>query len=265
MSGKLIAEAFAGDETAFVAYVAAGDPDFDRCLDVVDVLVESGIDVLELGMPFSDPLADGRANQLASERALAAGMTPWRVLELAREIRGRHPSLPQVMFTYLNPIAHCGDFKVFCRTAADSGIDAMLPLDLPPEEGGEYRAAIDEASVSVVSLVAPNTAPDRIPILAANANAFIYYVCREGVTGERGDFASGVSEKVAEIRRATTLPIVVGFGISTPDHVRAAAATGVDGVVVGSAIVRKVEAIANGEGTLEDLRTFVSGLTAAAH
>jgi tryptophan synthase alpha chain len=245
---------------AFVAYVAAGDPDYETSLKIVDTLVEAGIDILELGVPFSDPLADGEANQLAATRAIESGMTPVKVIEMVKDIRERHPELPIVFFTYLNPVAYSGDFGDFCQRAAATGVNSLLPLDLPPEESADYRKSIDDSGLKLVSLIAPTTREDRIPLLAKNAGSFIYYVCREGVTGERKEFATGVDEKVALIKKYTDLPVVVGFGISTPEHIKAAAACGVDGVVVGSAIVRKVEALSKGKGSLEDIGDFVRSL-----
>jgi tryptophan synthase alpha chain len=242
---------------AFVAYITAGDPDFETSIKVADTLAEAGVDILELGVPFSDPLADGEANQLASERALKSGMTSIKVLDEAREIRKKHKDLPIVLFTYMNPIAYSGDFRKFCSRAVASGVDAILPLDLPPEEDSEFRKIIDQSGLRVVSLIAPTTPKDRIKILAERAGAFIYYVSREGVTGEGNSFSANFAETIAEIKKHTDLPVVVGFGISTPEHVKAASSTGVDGVVVGSAIVRKVEALANGKGTLKQIKDFV--------
>jgi tryptophan synthase alpha chain len=260
----LISKAFerckAENRAAFVTYVTAGDPDYNTSLELVDSLVKAGIDILEFGVPFSDPLADGEANQLAAARALESGMTPWKVLDLCAEVRKKHPELPIVLFTYLNPVAYSGDFEKFCAKAVESGVNAYLPLDMPPEEASDYRDAIDRAGVKIVSLVAPTTREDRIEVLAKNSNAFIYYVCQEGVTGERTEFASGVSEKIAAIKDKTSLPVVVGFGISTPEHMKAAAATGVEGVVVGSAIVRKVEALSKKEGGIDDIYKFVKSL-----
>lgn len=252
--------AAAQKRAAFVAYVTAGDPDFETSLKVIDNLVKAGIDILELGVPFSDPLADGEANQLAAVRALNSGMTSTKVLDLAAEIRKKYRGLPIVLFTYMNPVAYGGDYKAFCSKAALSGVDAVLPLDMPPEEAGDYRKELDDAGLKIVSLVAPTSDEKRIRILAKHANAFIYYVCREGVTGERKDFAEGVDARVALIKKHTKLPVVVGFGIATPEHIKAAAGSGVDGVVVGSAIVRKVEALSQGKGTLEDIYAFVKNL-----
>ena len=254
---------------AFVAYIAAGDPDFETSLSVVDALVAGGVDILELGVPFSDPLADGEANQLAASRAIASGITTIDVLRLAREIRGKHENLPLVLFTYLNPVAYSSelDFEEFCGSAVNSGIDAMLLLDLPPEErsrewkpGRTYDNSIKAAKLPLVALVAPTTNDERLPALLDSADAFVYYVSKEGVTGEGDEFSAGFSEKIEKIKTYTTLPVVVGFGISKPEHVRAALSTGVDGVVVGSAIVRKVEALSKGEGTLDELESFVSSM-----
>ena len=248
---------------ALVAYITAGDPDYKRGLAVADAVIEGGADIVELGVPFSDPLADGEANQLAAQRALESGMTPWKVLEMAKEIKTKHPEVPLVLFTYLNPIAYSGGLGKFCKAAIANGIDAVLPLDLPPEEFPEYEKDIASAGVKTVMLIAPTSGEERIKSLCANAGAFIYYVCREGVTGERKEFASGVDERIKLIRKYTKLPVVVGFGIASPEHVKAAAASGVDGVVVGSAIVRRVEALADGKGSLEQIKDFVSSLRQA--
>jgi len=260
---------------AFVAYITAGDPDFDTSLKVAAMLASSGVDMLELGVPFSDPLADGEANQLAAARALRSGMTPMRVLDLARGIRAECPELPLVLFTYLNPVANLAEtaFPEFCRLAFDAGVDAILPLDLPPEEAERacspeegapsYRDAIRDAGLKLVSLVAPNTPDSRIPVLTDTADAFIYLISREGVTGEGDSFSADFADRLAVTRGNTDLPIVVGFGISKPEHVASAAATGVDGVVVGSAIVRRVEALAEGRGTLDELGVWISSMTAA--
>jgi len=257
----------------FVAYIAAGDPTFEQSLKIVDTLVEAGIDILELGVPFSDPLADGEANQLAAERALNSGMTPHKVLDLSCEIRKKHPDLPLVLFTYINPIAYSSEtsFDSFCKQAVEAGIDAMLPLDLPPEERNRewkdsetYNDTFSASGLPLVTLIAPTTPYERIPLLTSTADSFIYYVSKEGVTGEGSSFSAEFADNISKIRESTNLPIVVGFGISTPEHVKAAIETGVDGVVVGSAIVRKVEELANGTASIDDIRQFVVSMTDAA-
>ena len=258
------------NKKAFVAYITAGDPDYDTSLEVVDVLVDSGIDILELGIPFSDPLADGTANQLAADRALKSGMTSLKVLEFAADIRKKHPQLPLVLFTYMNPVAYLKDisFEEFCTKAVDAGINAILPLDLPPEElnsecgDNTYKKALENSGLMNVVLVAPTTTKERLKNLKNNQSVFVYYVSREGVTGEGKSFINNLNKKIKDIKEICNLPVVVGFGISTPDHVKIASED-VDGVVVGSAIVRKIEAIANNSATLQDLKSFVSSMTKA--
>ncbi len=248
---------------ALVAYVAAGDPDFDSSIKVVDSLVEGGIDILELGIPFSDPLADGIVNQLAAQRALDSGMTPTKVLQLIRVVRGKYPDLPIVIYTYLNLVACARVFRDFCNEAVECGADALLLLDLLPDDGKEYKKVADECGIGLVSLVAPTTPESRLETICSFATGFIYYVSQEGVTGERNEFASGVAEQVKAIKSHTDLPVVVGFGISKPEHVKAAVSSGVDGVVVGSAIVKRVESYAKNEGTVDDIKQFVSTLSSA--
>jgi tryptophan synthase alpha chain len=264
MKKQLIENAFARcrkeGRAAFVVYITAGDPNYADSLKVADMVAKSGADILELGMPFSDPLADGEANQNSAARALASGINSSKVLDLIKELKELHPELPVVLYTYLNPVAYSGDFAAFCKRAAASGIDALLPLDLPPEESHDYRESIVKSGLGIVSLVAPTTPEGRLDLLASNATSFIYYVSQEGVTGERKEFASGVGKRISLIREHSKLPIVVGFGISTPEHVRKASASGVDGVVVGSAIVRKVESFAKGQTSLEQIGSFVRSL-----
>ena len=268
---KTFSECKKNNKTAFIAYIAAGDPDFDTSLEVIEALIAAGVDIIELGVPFSDPLADGEANQLAAERALNSGMTPGKVLDMADVIRQKHPDFPLVLFTYMNPIAYSesANFADFCKNAVNAGINAILPLDLPPEEidsdcseGISYKNAMAVAELPNVVLIAPTTPEERFSELAGIANSFIYYVSREGVTGEGNSFSTEFGDRISKIKQVTDLPIVVGFGISTPEHVKNAASTGVDGVVVGSAIVRRVEALTKGEGTVADIQDFVSSLTA---
>ncbi len=223
---------------AFVAYLCAGDPDFDTSLAACRAVVEGGADVLELGVPFSDPLADGLTNQLAAQRALESGMTVARVLELVRRLRAV-TEVPIVFYTYYNLVfAHGVDASV--RSAREAGADGMLVLDLPPEESGEFREACARHGLATVCIVAPTTPESRLARICAAATGFIYYVSREGVTGERRELATDIPEAVARIRRHTALPVVVGFGISTPEQVRAVGRAA-DGVVVGSALVNVVK------------------------
>ncbi|MEY2584129.1 MAG: tryptophan synthase alpha chain, partial [Verrucomicrobiota bacterium] len=219
------------NEKAFIAYICAGDPSLSGTVDLALALEKSGVDILELGVPFSDPLADGVVNQLAAQRALAAGATVPGVLDCVRQIR-RRSQIPIVLYTYLNPIFQFG-FDRFHREADDAGVDGLLLLDLPPEEDQPTEGPFH------IRLIAPTTPPQRIEEICARAAGFIYYVSREGVTGVQSSVASTLSERVREIRRSTKLPVAVGFGISTAEQAGEVAQVA-DAVVVGSAIVQRI-------------------------
>jgi tryptophan synthase alpha chain len=222
------------NRACFVAYLCAGDPDFTTSVECCRAVVESGADVLELGVPFSDPLADGLTNQLAAQRALESGMTAERVFALVREVR-RFSEVPIVFYTYFNLIFANG-VSDYLRHAREAGLDGLLTLDLPPEEADEVLGEAAACGLRSVFIVAPTTPESRLPVIARAATGFIYYVSREGVTGVRDSLAGDIRGAVGRIRAATPLPVVVGFGISTRAHVREVAAVA-DGVVVGSALV----------------------------
>jgi tryptophan synthase alpha chain len=219
------------NEKAFIAYICAGDPSLARTVDLALALEEAGTDIIELGIPFSDPLADGLVNQLAAQRALEAGATVPGVLDCIRQIRTRS-QIPIVLYTYLNPIFQFG-FERFHREAEEAGVDGLLILDLPPEEDQPGEGPVH------IRLIAPTTPPERVRQICARAAGFIYYVSREGVTGVQQSIALSLGDRVAEIRRYTELPIAVGFGIATPDQARAVGQLA-DAVVVGSAIVERI-------------------------
>lgn len=223
---------------AFVAYLCAGDPDFETSLAACRAVLAAGADVLELGVPFSDPLADGLTNQLAAQRALDGGMTAARVFELVREIRKFDARVPIVFYTYYNLVFSNGVAE-YVRDAKEAGVDGMLTLDLPPEEAGEVLTACKVHNLKTVFIVAPTTPASRLPKIGAVATGFIYYVSREGVTGVRDQVAANIPEAVARIRQHTALPVAVGFGISTPQQVHEVAVHA-DGVVVGSALVNVI-------------------------
>ena len=225
------------NRAAFVAYVCAGDPDFDTSLAVCRALLANGVDVLELGVPFSDPLADGLTNQLAAQRALESGMTAARVFELVRRIR-EFSETPIVFYTYYN-LVFANGVDGYVRTAKAAGVDGILTLDLPPEEAGEVTTACRKHGVETVFIIAPTTPDARIAKIAAVTTGFLYYVSREGVTGVRDQVAGNIPEAVARVRAHTRLPMVVGFGIGTRAQVAQVAAHA-DGVVVGSALVNCV-------------------------
>lgn len=239
----------------FIAYIAAGDPSLAATKSLAVAFEKAGVDVLELGVPFSDPLADGVVNQLASQRALEAGATVQGVLDMIREIR-KESQIPIVLYTYVNPVYKYG-FEKFHHDAAEAGVDGLLILDLPPEEDrDEFTNA---AGLKRIRLIAPTTPLERIREITAKADGFIYYVSREGVTGEQTSVASSLAGRVGEIRKTTPLPVVVGFGISNPDHVREVAESA-DAVVVGSAIVKRIGDNANAADLVEKVVAFVQPL-----
>lgn len=251
----------AAGQKALIAYISAGDPHLAATRALAIAFEEAGVDILELGVPFSDPLADGVVNQLAAARALLAGTTVRGVLETVREIR-KTSQLPIVLYTYLNPIYRYG-FEQFHRDAEAAGVDGLLILDLPPDEDARNSELSQATGLKRIRLIAPTTPPARVKQLTADASGFIYYVSREGVTGERSDVAETMAGRVQEIRETTDLPIAVGFGITTPDQVREVARCA-DAVVVGSAIVKQIAAVGDAPDLTEKLSAFIRPLAEAA-
>lgn len=243
---------------AFVAYIAAGDPDFDRSLEAMKALADAGADILELGLPFSDPLADGIVNQMAADRALKAGMTTARVIELITEFRKSHET-PLVLFTYLNPVYNYG-FERFHTEAAAAGADGILLLDLPPDEAAQNADLAISSGLKPIRLIAPTTPPERIKLLAESADGFIYALSRTGVTGGHGAPSETIPQFVAQIKQHTEVPVCVGFGITTPEQARMVARAA-DGIIVGSAIVKQVEL--NPDRAAEAVAAFVKPLIEA--
>jgi tryptophan synthase alpha chain len=233
-----IGEAFArmkqDRRTGLVTYVTAGDPCMQRSVAILQALDRAGADILEVGVPFSDPLADGPVIQRATERALAGGATLSVILEMLQQVR---PTLrvPVVLFTYANPLLRMG-IEVFGRRAAEAGIDGVLVLDLPIEEAGEFRETMAARGIDTIFLLSPTTTRDRIRRAAELGSGFLYGISRLGVTGVRDQVAVGARELVERIRAETALPIALGFGISRPEHVRQVGEWA-DGAVVGSGLV----------------------------
>jgi tryptophan synthase alpha chain len=246
-------------ERALVAYFTAGDPSLAITRKLVVEAARRGADVIELGIPFSDPLADGPVIQRATQRALAAGVTLPRVLELVREMRGE-VSVPLVFLTYYNPILAFG-LKAFCRTSVEAGIDGVIVADLPPEESGPLRAEAVAAGLDLIHLVAPTSTPERMRRIARASEGFVYMVSLTGVTGERAALAPELTQQLRALRAITTKPVCVGFGIGTPEQ---AALVGqlADGVIVGSAIVRLVEQHGASAELLTRVGDFIAGLKA---
>jgi tryptophan synthase alpha chain len=228
----------AANRAAFVAYLCAGDPDFETSLSACRAILKGGVDVLELGVPFSDPLADGLTNQLAAQRALGSGMTAARVFDLVKRLRAEFPETPIIFYTYYN-LVFANGVENYVKAAHEAGVDGMLTLDLPPEEAADVATACAKHGMKTVFIVAPTTPGSRLPVIANAATGFIYYVSREGVTGVRDSVAANVPDAVARIKAHTSLPVVVGFGISRREHVATVAACA-DGVVVGSVLVNTI-------------------------
>ncbi len=220
-----------------IVYIGAGDPDLEATRQLAVAFDRSGVDVLELGVPFSDPLADGLVNQLAAQRGLDAGTTPPKVLEMVGRVR-RESQIPVVLYIYFNLI-HRQGLQNFIASAAQAGVDGLLVLDLPPEEAGNYDDLMRAANLCPIYLVAPTTPEERIARIVQHGAGFIYYVSREGVTGMQTKLANSIGAMVSRIRAHTSLPIAVGFGISNPEQARSVAAHA-DAVVVGSAVVNQI-------------------------
>ncbi len=253
------AELKAAGKKAFVSYVMAGDPDFDTSLELIKGLPGAGVDIIELGLPFTDPMADGTTIQRAGQRALRSGMTLERTLEIATEFRKTDDTTPIVLMGYYNPIYNRG-VDQFLTDAKAAGIDGLIVVDLPPEEDEELCIPAQAAGLNFIRLATPTTDAKRLPKVLTNTSGFVYYVSITGITGAAEAEAVDVGPEVARIKAATDLPVIVGFGINTPEKSHAIAQVA-DGVVVGSAIVSK---IAEGKATPEVLE-FVRGLADGAH
>ncbi len=244
---------------AFVAYVMAGDPDLETSLSVVRGLPKAGVDIIELGLPFTDPMADGPTIQLAGQRALEGGMTVDKTMQLVRDFRAGDATTPIVLMGYYNPIYSRGVDR-FLVEAREAGIDGLIVVDLPPEEDAELCLPAQAAGLNFIRLATPTTDNKRLPKVLQNTSGFVYYVSITGITGAAAAQATDVGPEVARIKSQTDLPIIVGFGINTPEAAEAIASVA-DGCVVGSAIVKQI-----GEGRpVSDVLAFVASLAAGAH
>ncbi len=244
---------------AFVAYIMAGDPDFDTSLALMQGLPGAGVDVIELGVPFTDPMADGPTIQLAGQRALGAGQTLEKTLEMARRFRRGDATTPIVLMGYYNPIYNRGVSR-FLKDAQEAGIDGLIVVDLPPEEDEELCLPARDAGLNFIRLATPTTDNRRLPKVLQNTSGFVYYVSITGITGAAAAQATAVGPEVARIKSQTDLPVVVGFGIASPDAAQEIAAIA-DGCVVGSAIVKRIGA---GEPVAQVL-DYVAALAAGTH
>ena len=248
------------DTKGLIVYIGAGDPNLEVTRQLALAFDQAGVDILELGVPFSDPLADGLVNQLAAQRGLESGVTPPKVLETVAAIR-QDSQLPIVLYIYFNQMHRQGVEK-FIRAAAESGVDGLLALDLPPEESGDYEELMRNCGLCNIYLVAPTTPDERMALIVKRAAGFVYYISREGVTGMQEKVAADLGDKVARIRAHTGLPIAVGFGISNPDQARLVAQQA-DAVVVGSAVVSQIARHGRSSDLLKRLSEFVKSLADA--
>lgn len=244
---------------AFVAYVMAGDPDYETSRRIVLGLPAAGVDVIELGIPFTDPMADGPTIQLAGQRALAAGQTLERTLQMVRDLRAADRETPVVLMGYYNPIFSRG-VDAFLRDAVAAGVDGLIIVDLPPEEDEELCIPAQAAGLNFIRLATPTTDDARLPKVLQNTSGFVYYVSVTGITGAAAASAGDVGPEVARIKAATDLPVIVGFGIRTPEAAEAIARVA-DGAVVGSAIVSEIAA----GKPVDEVLAFVAGLAEGAH
>jgi tryptophan synthase alpha chain len=259
-----IAERFAAlrarGRCALVPFLTAGDPDLATTEALVLAIAEAGADAVELGVPFSDPIAEGPTIQRSSERALRSGTSLRRVLELVSSLRPRL-EIPIVLMGYANPLVAMGEER-FAEAAAAAGVDGAIVVDVPPEESVELRAGLAARGVDAILLAAPTTRPERLAMLARETRGFLYYVSLTGVTGARAELAAGIEEQVRCVRKGSDVPVCVGFGVSRPEHARALARFA-DGVVVGSALVDRVAEARSREAAVESAGAFVAELAAA--
>ncbi len=244
---------------AFVSYIMAGDPDEAAALEVMKGLPGAGVDVIELGLPFTDPMADGPTIQLAGQRALESGMTLAKTLDMARAFREDDDTTPIVLMGYYNPIYSRG-VDAFLADAVEAGIDGLIIVDLPPEEDDELCLPAAKAGINFIRLATPTTDDKRLPKVLQNTSGFVYYVSMTGITGSAAVQSAEVAPEVSRIKAATDLPVIVGFGIKTPEAAQAVAAVS-DGAVVGSAIVEQI-----GAGKpVDEVLAFVKSLADGAH
>ncbi|MBV7396502.1 tryptophan synthase subunit alpha [Mameliella sediminis] len=244
---------------AFVSYIMAGDPNVETSLAVMKGLPGAGVDVIELGLPFTDPMADGPTIQLAGQRALEHGMTLDRTLQMVRDFRQGNNETPIVLMGYYNPIYSRG-VDTFLAQAKEAGIDGLIIVDLPPEEDEELCIPAQKAGLNFIRLATPTTDDKRLPKVLQNTSGFVYYVSITGITGAAAAQSADVGPEVARIKAKTDLPVIVGFGIRTPDTSKAIASVA-DGCVVGSAIVGEIAA----GKSVDEVLSFVAGLAEGAH
>jgi tryptophan synthase alpha chain len=251
------------DESALIGYVVAGYPDFRTSKQIINALVKGGADIIEVGIPFSDPIADGPTIQLASNESLKKGMTPTRALKLVRLVRQQHPSLPLLAMTYSNIVIRAG-MKKFMYQSKQCGLDGFILPDMPIEEADTYSSIASKLDLATVYLVSPNTPKTRLHEIASRTSGFLYVVSVYGTTGARSSFQRYTLGTIKAVKDAARreIPVAVGFGISTPAHVRQMIGAGADGVIIGSAIVNKISS-SSGKKMLHELQNFAISMKRA--
>jgi tryptophan synthase alpha chain len=247
-------------QKAFIAYITAGDPNLSTTEQLVYAFEEAGVDIIELGVPFSDPMADGPTIQAASERALKHRVSLTNILDMVARIRKRS-QIPIALMTYYNPVFRFGDEK-FTRTARESGVDGVIIPDLPPEEAGSLRLAAERHDIATIFFMAPTTTNERLKKTVKAATGFIYYVSLTGVTGARVELSKSIAGDIKRAKKLTDKPVCVGFGIATADHVRSVGKLA-DGVIVGSAIVKEIEKNSSKKDLVKNVAGFVKTLVSA--
>lgn len=261
MTGRIetcFEEAAKENRAALITFMVAGDPDIETSAAVLETLPKAGADMIEIGMPFSDPMADGPVIEAASKRALSGGTHVKDILQLVSNFRKENQNTPIILMGYYNPIYHYG-VSEFCKDAAASGIDGMIVVDLPPEEEQELRPILAEDDLKLVRLIAPTSSEERVEKIIGSASGFVYYISFTGITGAAALDTSPLKDKLAMLRKHAKVPLVVGFGIKTAEQVKAVAAEA-DGVVVGSALVQKIASAKNKDDAVKAACEFVSEL-----
>lgn len=245
-------------QPAYIPFIMVGDPDRERSMEVIRALAHSGADLIELGVPFSDPVADGPVIQRAAERALVHNTTLNTVLDMVADLRSEGISTAFLIFSYLNPVYQMG-MEVFAKKAVQAGVDGVLIVDLPPEEAADHCQIMQSYALKTVFLASPTTSDERLLLIDRCSTGFVYYVSRAGVTGAQSTLPLDLLSRVSHVRKIIKNPICVGFGISTPEQAQALRPH-VDGIVIGSAVVSLVEGFGRHQNTTEDIKSFFKGL-----
>jgi len=246
------------NQKVFVGYITAGDPDLLTTKKICHILADNGVDIIELGIPFSDPIADGPTNQRAAQRALASGTSLNKILDLVNEMRRDGFATPLVLFSYLNPIFHMG-YEHFAERAAKVGVDGVLCVDLPSEESKEYREILQAVGLDTIFLATPTSDATRLKTISDASTGFVYYVSRTGVTGAQAEISETLELELEAVRKLVDKPLLIGFGVSTASQAQEIARWG-DGVVIGSAIVNRIEKLGQGIDLQGELQSFLQDI-----